>query len=194
MLETESQEIKLSGINASPGICIGKAYRVDKEGVDVVEKYAISKKKIKNEINRFKSAVKMARDELKEIINRAPEDLRQHVYILETHMALLKDKMLYGKTIEIIESERLNAEWALKKAESDVKSTFQNIEDPYLKERALDITHIADRIMGHLVGAKNINIADIDRRVILVAKDLSPADASQINLERIKSRRCPGGP
>ena len=186
MLEPETKEIKLSGINASPGICIGKAYRVDKESAEVVERYAIGKKEIKNEINRFKSAVKRAKDELKEIINHAPEDLRQHIYILETHMALLKDKMLYGKTIEIIESEKVNAEWALKKAESSVKSLFQNIEDPYLKERASDIAHISNRIMGHLVGAKNINIADIDRRVILVAQDLSPADASQIHLERVK--------
>jgi phosphotransferase system enzyme I (PtsI) len=54
-----------------------------------------------------------------------------------------------------------------------------------LKERAFDIVHVSDRIMHYLVGAKTENIAAIDKRVILVAHDLSPAQTSQINLERI---------
>jgi len=186
MPESGKKEIRLSGINASPGICIGKAYHVEKEAIDIVEKYSIDKAKVKNEVNRFKSAVKNAREELNNIIRDAPEELRQHSYILETQMALLKDKMLYGKTIEIIDTEMVNAEWALKKAETSAKSAFLEIEDPYLKERASDISHISDRIMGYLVGEKSVNIAEIDRRVILVAADLSPADASQMNLERIK--------
>jgi phosphotransferase system enzyme I (PtsI) len=57
--------------------------------------------------------------------------------------------------------------------------------DNYLKERASDIVHVSDLIMHHLVGAKTKNIAAIDKRVILVAHDLSPAQTSQINLERI---------
>lgn len=179
-------EIRLDGINASPGICIGKAYLVDREGVEVVEKYIIDEKDLKKEANRFKTAVLNAKDELRVIIENAPEDLRQQIYILETHMELFKDKMLYGKTLETIETEHVNAEWALKKITSSVKSMFQSIADPYLKERASDIVHISDRIIRHLVGVETINIADIDRRVILVAHDLSPADASQINLERIK--------
>lgn len=186
MVESEAREIKLTGINASPGICIGKAYLVGQGGVEVVEKYPIEKKEVKKESNRFKSAVKLAKDELRAIIENAPEELRQQVYILEAHMELLKDKMLIGRTIDTIESEGVNAEWALKKTENSVKTMFQTVEDPYLKERASDVAHISDRILRHLVGAEAINIADIDRRVILVAQDLSPADASQINLERIK--------
>jgi len=183
---SEVSETRLVGIDASPGICIGKAYLVDKKGVDVVERYTVGKKDLKNEISRFKSAVKRAKDELGAIIKNAPEELRQQIYILETHMELLKDKTLNGNTIGIIESEGVNAEWALRKTETRVRSMFQTIEDPYLKERASDITHITDRILRHLVGGETINIADIDRRVILVAQDLSPTDASQINLERVK--------
>lgn len=186
MSSGDVKEIRRTGIDASPGICIGKAYLVDREGVEVVEKYAIEKEEIEKEVNRFKAAVTQAKDELRAIIDNAPEDLRQHINILETHMELLKDKMLYGKAIDIIKAEQVNAEWALKKSESSVKSMFQNIADPYLKERASDITHISARIMGRLVGVKTVNIADIDRRVILVAHDLSPADTSQINLARVR--------
>ena len=178
-------EIIIKGINASPGICIGKAYIVDKEGVDVVEKYYIrKKKKLQAETKRFKAAVKKAKDELRSIIESSPEELQQ-ANILETHMALLKDKSLYGKTLKTIESEGVNAEWALKTVVSNLKSIFQNMTDNYLKERASDIVHVSDRIMHYLVGAKTENIAAIDKRVILVAQDLSPAQTSQINLERI---------
>lgn len=182
----EEQEIILHGIGGSPGICIGKAYLVDKEGVEVIEKYHINDSQLQNEKNRFKAAVKKASDELHSIIENTPEDLREHAKILETHVLLLKDKMLYGKTIETIEKERVNAEWALKKVVSFVKPMFQNMSDSYLKERASDIVHTSDRIMRNLVGAGQRRIADIDKRVILVAHDLSPAETSQIQLERIK--------
>ena len=184
MSEPTANELILKGINASPGICIGKAYLVDKEGVDVVEKYYIQEDKREAEIKRFKSAVKRAQDELRSIVDNSPEELQQ-ANILETHMALLKDKMLYGKTLTIIDSEHVNAEWALKTVVSNLKSIFQTMTDSYLKERASDIVHVSDLIMRNLVGAKTQDIAAIDKRVILVARDLSPADTSQINLERI---------
>jgi phosphotransferase system enzyme I (PtsI) len=186
MSNPDATEKKLIGINGSPGICIGKAYLVDKEGVDLVEKYYITKDNLQNEINRFKAAVKNARDELIAIIDDTPEELRQHAYILEAQVALSKDKMLYGRTIETIEKELVNAEWALKKVVSNVKKMFRDIPAPYLRERVTDIAHVSDRIMRNLVGVKDVNIADIDKRVILVAHDLSPADTSQIQLERIK--------
>ena len=184
MSQAPENEIIIRGINASPGICIGKAYLVDKEGVDIVEKYTIRKKKIPAEIKRFKAAVKRAKDELRAIIDDSPKEL-QNTHILETHMALLKDKSLYGNTVKTIEKERVNAEWALKTVVSNLKLIFQTMTDSYLKERASDIVHVSDRIMQNLVGVKTENIAAIDKRVILVARDLSPADTSQINLERI---------
>ncbi|OIN94958.1 MAG: phosphoenolpyruvate--protein phosphotransferase [Deltaproteobacteria bacterium CG1_02_45_11] len=185
MSETDAKEIILKGVSGSPGICIGKAYLVDSEGIDVVDRYYIKKNQIQSEENRFKAAVMKARKELNAIIEDRSEDTRRNIDILETHMILLKDKLLYGKTLETVKKERINAEWAFKKVVANVKSMFKNMSDPYLKERAADIVHVSDHIMRHLVGAKSKNIADIDQRVILVAHDLSPAETSQIQLERI---------
>jgi phosphotransferase system enzyme I (PtsI) len=183
-MDTDTQEIIIKGINASPGICIGKAYLVDSEGVDVVQKYRIEANDLSNEIKRFKAAVKKAKDELRKIVEQSPKEL-QHAHILETHIALLKDKMLYGRTIEIVKHESVNAEWALKKVVSNLIEVFQTMTDPYLKERSADVVQVADSIMQNLVGAKKVNIAAIDKRVILVANDLTPAETSQINLERV---------
>lgn len=186
MNQSDSQnEIILTGISGSPGICIGQAYLVDKEGVNVVSKYPVSEDEIEDEIIRFKTAVKKTTDELSEIISTLPEELSQHTSILESHMALSNDKMLYGKTIEEIESRQINAEWALKVIVTSIKKMFKSIPDPYLKSRVTDIEQVSDRIMRNLTGAGEVSISSINKRVILVANDLTPADTSQIQLEKV---------
>ena len=185
MAKRQQGELKLEGISASPGICIGKAYLVGREGVDVVKKYHIEDKNLDREVKRFQAAVKKTDDELASIIENSPEDFRQNATILETHALLLKDKMLYGSTIETIEEEKVNAEWALKKVVSKVKTMFEEMEDEYFRERGSDIVHVSDRIFRNLVGQEQVDIAGINKRVILVARDLSPAQTSQIQLERI---------
>lgn len=180
-----SGEFTITGISGSPGICIGKAYLVDREGVDVIEKYFVGQHEVDSEINRFKSAVKKAKDELAAIIEDIPEELRENTYILETHLLLHKDKMLYDRSIEIIKKDQVNAEWALKRATSMAVRMFKQISDPYLGARATDIEHVSDRIMRHLTGIGDVNISNIDKRVILVATHLTPAETSQIQLNRI---------
>jgi phosphoenolpyruvate-protein phosphotransferase (PTS system enzyme I) len=185
MPDSFPNEIVLYGIGGSPGICIGQAYLVDKEGVDVLPKYAVSKTKLESEKKRFKAAVKRAMDELRKIISENTEGFREPTSILETHLVLLKDKMLFGRTIDMIHTEHINAEWALKKVISELRPMFEGMEDPYLRDRAEDILHVSNRIMKNLTGAEGINIGTINKRVILVARDLSPAETSQIQLERV---------
>ena len=179
-------EIVLRGIGGSPGICIGKAYLVDREGVNVVKRYYLQPAQITTEINRFKAAVKHCGDELQAIIAAAPQDTHRQAGILESHLVLLKDKMLYGRTLDTIKNDRLNAEWALKKVVFKLKTMFQTMADDYLRERATDIEHVAERVMRNLLGAESVDIGSITKRVILVARDLSPGETSQIQLERVK--------
>jgi phosphoenolpyruvate-protein phosphotransferase (PTS system enzyme I) len=186
MNRVKPREVILKGISGSPGICIGKAYVVDKEGVNIIERYPVSKAMVPGEIDRFKNAVAKAKKEHARIIEALDKDVSETLNILETHMALFKDKMLYGKTIETIQNEQINAEWALRKIARQIKLMFQQVDDPYLKARVNDIVQVSDKIMSYLLGARDISIADINKRVIIVAHDLSPADASQIQLERIK--------
>jgi phosphotransferase system enzyme I (PtsI) len=176
----------IKGISGSPGICIGKAYIVDREGVNIIKRYPVSDAMVPVEIDRFKQAVSKAKNDHARIIDSLDEDLGENLTILETHMVLFKDKMLYGKTIDTISREKINAEWALRRVSGRVKAMFQQIDDKYLQARVIDIVQVSDKIMSYLVGAQDIKISDINKRVIIVAHDLSPADASQIQLERIK--------
>ncbi len=186
MAKTLPGQMIIKGISGSPGICIGKAYIVDREGVNLIKRYPVSEVMVPNEIDRFKSAVTKAKNDHAKIIESLDQDLGENLNILETHMVLFKDKMLYGKTIETISRDRINAEWALRKVSRRVQAMFNKIDDHYLRARANDIVQVSDKIMSHLVGAPDIKIKEINKRVILVAQDLSPADASQIHLEKIK--------
>ena len=182
----KTTEIRLTGIGASPGICIGKAYKVDTEGVAVVYTYRLSPSEVESEKKRFKSAVKKAWDQLDAIIDNTTEAYRQQGHILETHKVLLRDKMLYNRTLDLITLEHINAEWALKKVVADIKDAFTGMQNSYVRERANDIVQVSEQIFRNLGGVEDIRIAEIRKRVILVAQDLSPAETSQIDLEKIK--------
>jgi phosphotransferase system enzyme I (PtsI) len=181
-----TDQIILRGISGSPGICIGKAYLVDREGVNLIKRYPISPEIVPNEIDRFKTAVDKAKKDHARVIDSLGDDLSENLNILETHMVLFKDKMLYGKTIDTITSDQVNAEWALRRVSRRIIRMFDQINDPYLRARGDDIIQVSDKIMHYLVGEADLRISEINKRVIIVAHDLSPADTSQIQLEHIK--------
>ncbi|MCG8616260.1 MAG: phosphoenolpyruvate--protein phosphotransferase [Desulfobacterales bacterium] len=176
----------IRGISGSPGICIGKAYLVDREGVNIIKRYHVIEDLIPKEVDRFKNAVIQAKNDHAKTIESLGQDLSGNINILETHMALFKDKMLYGQTIDTITDDQVNAEWALRKVSRNVRRMFEQIDDDYLRARVNDIVQVSDKIMTYLTGGDDIRIRDINKRVIIVAHDLSPADTSQIQLERIK--------
>lgn len=192
-MPNSAPEIRLTGYSGSPGLCIGKAYIIEKRGLDVIEKYNVPAESRTREINRLKKAVRKAREELQVLISSTTSQVKDHVYILEAHMAMFKDRMLYAQAINAIEKEGLNAEWAVKKVSDSVRAKFRDIPDPYLRERADDITHVAELILHNLVGAAPVKISSIDKRVILVAKDLSPAETLQIQLDKVKGFVTDGG-
>ncbi|HID28863.1 MAG TPA: phosphoenolpyruvate--protein phosphotransferase [Desulfobacterales bacterium] len=179
--------LTIQGIAGAPGIAIGKAYLVEQEDIDVVEKRFIRPENIPAEVRRFKGGVKKAQKQLQGVIDEVPEELRDHAYILHAHMMLLKDRMIYDGAIKRIEHEYVNAEWAVKMAVDEVKAIFKKMPDPYFRERALDISHIFKLILENLLGTGPSNISDIDKRVIIVAHDISPAETTQLPLEKVKA-------
>jgi phosphotransferase system enzyme I (PtsI) len=186
MSEDIAPQKMLMGIPGSPGICIGKAYLVDRENLDVVEKYVLDGGQVAEEVTRFKKAVKQAEDELARLIKRSPKEVGQHIYILEAHKALLKDKMFFGHTVDTIKKAKVNAEWALKTTLDRIRRVFNRVEDDYIRARLDDVVYVYNRVMRNLVGTQDSGIDKIDKRVILVAHDVSPAEASQIQLEWVK--------
>jgi phosphotransferase system enzyme I (PtsI) len=187
MYDTAEKNVTLQGIAVSPGIAIGQAYLFEQEDMDVVEKRFVEPEHVGAEVNRFKEAVSKAQEHLQGLIEQVPDEYRDHIYILDTHMMLLRDKMIYNGTIEQIEQKNVNAEWALKIAVDKVRAVFMKMPDAYFRERASDVVHVSNLVLENLLGTGPSKILEIDKRVIVVAHDLSPAETTQIQLEKVKA-------
>ncbi len=174
----------LRGIGVSPGIAIGKAYRVDRNRVSLVYYYLPSPVQTTREKQRFVAAVDKAKSDLEEIRSKMAGEYPEHAYILDTHLHILKDRMLYDETIRIIEEQTINAEWALRQALENAQHTFAQIEDEYIRSRISDVDYVAERVLQNLTGHKGQSVAAIKERVIIVAQDLSPADTLQLQVEK----------
>ena len=177
----------VKGIAASPGIIIGPAHVLtDRPRVRVAYRYLSSRPQITQELERFREAIAQTQQELTQSREAIPEDFREHAYILDTHILILKDRLLQEETRRIIQQEQINAEWALKQAVKKARELFQRIADPYIKSRIQDIEDVSERVLRHLTGTNSTNLMNFNEPVILVAHDLSPVDTIQMSFDRVR--------
>lgn len=182
---TDSRVRKLKGIAVSSGIIIGKAHLVDRSRIKILYQYLISDQQVNKEVERFKDALNAAKDQIIHLKNRMPEQIKRHSFILDTHLMIMDDSMFFNATINAILSEKINAEWALKKSVQSIEDLFSQIDDPYIKERIVDVEYVAERVLRNLAGKELESLYEISERVIIVAHELSPADTSSINIAKI---------
>lgn len=175
----------LKGIAVSPGIAIGEALHIDRRKIRVVYEYLIGGGQVAAEIARFKNAVEQAELNLLAIKEEMPEELKEHGSIIDSHLLILKDKMLYDHTLQIIAEEGINAEWALKKSLKKSQAIFERIKDEYIRSRFHDVEFVTETLLRVLTGHTLESLADIKDNVIMVAHDLSPADTTQMKPEKV---------
>lgn len=184
----ESQRKKkkiLKGIPVCPGIIIGKAHLFDRSKVKVFYQYLTSEEQVREEIERFKSAVKKTKHQIMELKSKMPEALKKHSFIIDTHLMMIEDSMITDSTIETIRHDRINAEWALQKSMDKIRELFEQVEDKYIRERINDVQDVVRRLMINLTGKEPENLSSLKERVIIVAHDLSPMDTSEIDTTKI---------
>ena len=175
----------LVGIAASPGIAIGETFLLNRTRMTVVER-AISPEEVSGEIEAFMEAVARSKQQLEEVkAGVSDRDLAEHLYIIDTHLLILEDQMLLGETISAIRNDRVNAEGALRRVLHMFRQVFDGIEDEYLRERRSDIDSIGDRLLRNLMGHTQQSLSEIDRKAVIIAHDLSPADTMQMDRDRV---------
>jgi phosphotransferase system enzyme I (PtsI) len=178
----------LVGIAASPGIVIGRCWSVDRRRVRT-PKRRLGPDEVEAELARFRTALDLSDLQLSEV--RAKVGRRdggagsaEHTAIIDMHRMMLKDEMLVLEAARLISDERLNAEWAVKRAVRKIKSAFHEQADEYFKERRADVDFVGERIIKNLLG----QAPDVDELppegAIIVAHDLSPADTALLLHER----------
>jgi phosphotransferase system enzyme I (PtsI) len=174
----------LVGIGVSPGISIGEINLIDQR--TSADAWPIEPQEVDAELERFQWALGQAREELqtvKKTVSSKPH-LREHLYILDTHMLILEDEMLVQGTEQSIR-ELINCEGALKKTLKHLRQLFDNIEDEYLRERSSDVDAVGGRLMRILTGEQLRSITDIGHKALVVAHDLSPAETMQMDRDKV---------
>lgn len=173
------------GLGVSPGIVIGKAYLLDRTQIEI-HTNTLEESQVEKEIERFHQALTTSKFQLSQIRVKLAESIGpEHLYIVDAHLMLLDDNMLVGDTMRGIRENKINAEWALKRALEHFVSVFESINDEYLKERRADVLQVGNRVLYNLMGKRIDSVSQLDRPVIIVAHDLAPSDTLQMNKERV---------
>ncbi len=176
------KNLVLQGIPASPGIVMGRVKVLrGREGYQVPPRLLYTEEEVAGELKRFRLAVEQTEEELNRYKAELPPELKEHSHILELHLIMLRDPMLFQETQRLIQEQHFNSERALHQAFQKVKEVFQSIKDPYIKGRIQDVEEVYRRLLGHLTGEGQSLMLSFSQPVIIVAPDLSPNETTQMS-------------
>jgi phosphotransferase system enzyme I (PtsI) len=176
----------LHGVGVSGGIAIGRAQLVSHATLEVAH-YTIPASKVADEIGRFETAIAEVQRELEALHGAMTGDDLPGEFgaFLDVHWMILNDATLSEVPKKIIAEQRCNAEWALTQQMNVLVEQFEDIEDPYLRERRSDVVQVVERVLKRLMGKPGaVPPASAEEQTILVAHDLSPADVIQFKSHR----------
>jgi phosphotransferase system enzyme I (PtsI) len=168
----------LHGHAVSGGITIGYAHLVTTARLEVVH-YEIPSAAVDAEVRRFEAALHKARDELSTLRTHIPSGApHEFEAFLDLHRMILDDSALSQAPKQLIRERRANAEWALVQQMEKLTDRFDEIDDPYLRERKADVQQAVERVLKALMGAQTLAepAPTEEQELIVVAHDLSPAD------------------
>lgn len=172
--------LNLKGIGASPGVAVGHAFILDRKRVRT-PKLRLAEAEVEPERMRMKTALDLSDRQLAELKDQITRtEGHDHALILEAHRMMLHDPMLVDEVNRLIVEDRINAEWAVRRVARKIKHLFDNIPDEYFRERRSDVDYVADRIIRNLMGQVVDEEVEVPAEAIVVAHDLSPADAAMM--------------
>ena len=171
---------KYEGIKASSGLAIGTIYLFNRQEV-AIDKSKISENMVEEEKTRIQNALNSYLEELSDT-NGANE---AQVNIANAHKELLQDPY-FSDTIESkIANELKNSELALNETINEMVEIMSQIDDEYLKERASDYKDIGYQLMYKLKGIKPKDLSLIEPNSIIISKELTPSDTSNMNKDNV---------
>ena len=179
--------IVLHGFTAGKGIAIGRAHLILR-GMTEVPQYNIIADELAAETTRFDNSIKASRRQLEQLRSAIPENAPTELgAFISLHLMLLTDATLSREPADIIQEQKINAEWALKLQTDKLSQQFDEIDDAYLRERKQDMLQVVERIHNNLVGQSNeLNLeTNLLEDTVLIAHDLSPADTVHFKEQRI---------
>ena len=173
-----------SGKSVFGGIAIG-TIQVYKKGEQQVKRRKIED--VPAEIRRYRTAKQTALEQLQNLYDKALKEVGEaNAAIFEIHQMMLEDDD-YNESVEnIIETQRVNAEYAVAVTEDNFAQMFASMEDEYMRGRAADVRDISERLVSVLSGNAGGGV-QTEEPVIIAAQDLAPSETVQMDKQKVLS-------
>lgn len=179
------KEIRFEGAGVSPGIARANVYVVRDESDEVV-RYRIASSQVSDEISRFESALIQTRMQILEMQQRIAESIgAKDAAIFDAHLLVVEDRTLIDEVLRKLETDLCNVEAVFQEVATRYAETLNKIDDPYLRERALDIQDVTKRVVRNLQGKAPKVFLSLTAPHILVAHNLTPSDTASINRSHV---------
>src|SRR5690606_23185107 len=138
------------------------------------------------EFERLSEGIRRSKSEIAKIKSELDDAVGvQESSIFDAHMAILDDPIFMNEIQGIIQRQYKAAEVAVKEAVDHFVTMFDLLEDEYMKERALDIRDVGNRLLKHLLGVPEIQLPSDNQPFILIAKEVSPSQLAHLNPENV---------
>lgn len=174
----------IEGTSIFSGIAIGRLSIYDKEQ-EQVKRCHIEDKEA--EIERYEQAKKAAIEQLHELYERAVGEVGEvNAQVFEVNAMMLEDEDYNDSIYHMIETQSINAEYAVARTGANFAQMFAEMDDEYFKARSADVKDISERVVGVLMGAEHKEIQEEEPAIIL-AKELTPGETIQMDKEKVLS-------
>ena len=170
------------GKSVYKGVAIGKI-SVHKSGEQTIKRVHVED--IEAEKQRFFAAKEKAQEQLMGLYNKALAEVGEaNAAIFEVHQMMLDDDDYIESIINMIESQEINAEYAVASTGENFAAMFAAMDDAYMKERSADVKDISERVVKVLTGVAETSMT-ADEPVIIVADDLAPSETIQLDKSKV---------
>ena len=182
---SDDTEIRFEGIGVSPGIAFGRIHVV-REDLDEIVRYQIAPSQVTDEIGRFEAGLIQTRMQILEMQQRIAESIgAKDAAIFDAHLLVVEDRTLIDEVLRKLKNDLCNVEWAFQEVATRYAETLSKIDDPYLRERALDIQDVTKRVIRNLQGKAPKAFLSLSQPHILVAHNLTPSDTATMNRDNV---------
>jgi phosphoenolpyruvate-protein phosphotransferase (PTS system enzyme I) len=178
---------RLKGIGVSPGIVAGRAVLLVHRAQ--VLRYQIAPARLEHELSRLEESRARSRDQLVDIRRRVALRRPELASLFDAQLLMLEDPMLLPRAADIVRSQRVNAEWAVQQVFHEFSAVFEEVADAYLQERKGDVADLVGRLRMNLrkgVATPRDLLRDLDESSVLIADELPPSIAAQVDWTRVR--------
>lgn len=172
----------IKGKSVFGGISVGKISVYNKTNISITREHI---EDVNAEIERLEKAKETAKEELGELYEKALNEVGEdNAMIFEVHQMMLDDIDYVESITHMIESQKINAEYAVATTGHNFADMFSAMEDDYMKARAADVKDISDRVIAVLQG-RRLGIKASKEPVIVVADELAPSETVQMDKSKV---------